>query len=397
MNHDAAMDDLLERIQGADSVRSCSDRAFVYDRRLVVIEFSTLRGPAAIDVEVRGGRYSVSVVARSRELARLFRGMLLLDFPLVQSGGERHYLFEAAHADEVVSRLPDVVATLRSRLIDYLKATPMPVSGPGRSFPVFWWDHTANFGDSIGPALVARMLNVRPVNSRLIARTGTVLYSVGSITAMIDQDNVAVWGSGLLKPLTDSEIMRLRSRREVDVLAVRGLYTELELKAKLGWNVPAVYGDPALLLPRVFPVLERKQGSISVVLHWEHVKFRQKIRAQHRDQIQFVDVDEDYLNVVQKIASSSVCISSSLHGIIVAQAYGVPWVWLQFNDHLLHSSNFKFDDFFTTIDRPRVCKKVVASERLDDLDWNALAESATLPELRADLDLLEGALRSRFN
>lgn len=56
-----------------------------------------------------------------------------------------------------------------------------------------------------------------------------------------------MWGAGLMRTLEPAETERLAGLRGVGVHAVRGALTAAELRSKLGWRVPEVYGDPALL------------------------------------------------------------------------------------------------------------------------------------------------------
>lgn len=392
MNFSEAISTILNLLKSDHHLTRQSNRIFVFEERIVVVDFPLLSGGAAIDLEPAPDGVTISVVARDAGTSRLLRNSLLFEYPLGQTGGERHILDIAKVGEGLSKRVSQLIDRLSYIASDYIQAEPKYTRGLDSTLPVFWWDHISNFGDVLGPSLVSRILNTRPVNSRNYDRVGTTLFSVGSIVAMLNRDDAAIWGSGLLKPLTDSEIMKLRGLNEVEVLAVRGLYTELELKAKLGWTVPAIYGDPALLLPRYMNVSRSVSDRISVVLHWEHVKHAKLDDGYEAEDLCFVDVRDNHELVVEQIGSSRVCISSSLHGVIIAQAYGVPWVWLQLSDHQLHSSNFKFDDFFTTVDRPHVSKKVVKKHDLKDLNWHRMAEAASLPELRVDLDLLEAAL-----
>lgn len=351
-------------------------------------------GQVALDIELVENSLVASLVGRTIATRRLIRNAFLTKYQLRQKDGERLLIpgsLSDGNTETLIENIIDLIEGIQKETTEYLSFRREDVGCDAPGLPIYWWDGLANFGDSVGPLLVSEMLSVKPLNARQRVRAGNTLFSVGSITTSIDRDNVTVWGSGLLAPLSDRQIMNLRQRKNVEVLAVRGRYTQLELEAKLGWTVPSVFGDPALLLPKYFPVPRRDpldSKSISVVLHWEHAKYLDTAE----ENINFINVGDDARLVVEQIASSSVCISSSLHGIIVAQAYGIPWIWLQVSDHKLHSSNFKFDDFFTTLERRQVCKKSVVQKDLNGVSWHKLAESATLPDLLVDLDPLESVL-----
>ncbi|MDF2499161.1 MAG: hypothetical protein K0Q86_2793 [Arthrobacter koreensis] len=104
--------------------------------------------------------------------------------------------------------------------------------------------------------------------------------------------------------------------------------------------------------------------------------------------IAVVDVREGVEAVVRRITGARVCISSSLHGIIVAQAYRVPWVWLRISDRLISGDRYKFEDFFTTLDASAVCTGNVACRELTPRLMERLAARAVLPELGIDLEPL---------
>jgi hypothetical protein len=169
------------------------------------------------------------------------------------------------------------------------------------------------------------------------------------------------------------------------ILAVRGKLTRSELKSRLGWKVPPVFGDPAILLPRFFAphAADSSSGKVAVVPHWNHKHLFQRPSD---DQIKIVDVEQGMEAVVSDIANASHCISTSLHGVIVAQAYGVPWVWLRIGDNPLVGDRFKFEDFFSMFDRDAVSEHDVQEADVQQLDFNQLALKATLPRARSNFD-----------
>lgn len=73
---------------------------------------------------------------------------------------------------------------------------------------------------------------------------------------------------------------------------------------------------------------------------------------------------------IDELTSCESIFSSSLHGVIVAQAYGIPAQWITVKNSPIHSEqNFKFEDYFLgasqEIQRP-ICIELNAND-LNDL------------------------------
>lgn len=66
--------------------------------------------------------------------------------------------------------------------------------------------------------------------------------------------------------------------------------------------------------------------------------------------VRFIDVLDEPAKVIDAIACCEVVISTSLHGIIVAEAYGVPAVWAIAGDRVL-GGEFKFRDYYEGTNR----------------------------------------------
>lgn len=213
------------------------------------------------------------------------------------------------------------------------------------------------------------------------------MLAVGSIIGHLDRDHAKLWGTGLMGPLSEDRIKRLRGYGDVEVHAVRGRLTAQELRSSLGWEVPDVYGDPALLLPRFYSPRrsEASAGSVAVVPHYAHTKHFPTVAP---DGVHIVDVAQGLERVVDEIASADSVISTSLHGIIIAQAYGVPWVWLRVDDHQLGGDQFKFNDFFSTLSTDGQVRRDVTKAQVKSLDFASIAREAVLPELTVSLDEL---------
>ena len=254
---------------------------------------------------------------------------------------------------------------------------------------VSYWDEKPNFGDLIGPYLVSKITDKPVLN--ICDQKHSGLMTVGSILQSIDRQNMAVWGSGFIKKPTEEVINNIKKYKP-DILSVRGKKTANCL-IEGGINLPEniVYGDPALILPLFYQPLIKSSEKIGLCPHFIHKPKFLKVIAQN-DNLKIIDVQKDMENVVNEISSSSVCISTSLHGLIIAQAYGIPWVWLEISDENLLGDDFKFKDFFSTLREEQVTHTRVKLEDIKELDYASIAKTATLPEKLYDEDLILNSL-----
>lgn len=199
---------------------------------------------------------------------------------------------------------------------------------------VWWWRDIPNFGDLLSPALVQRHLLLRPTFSNEPGRGR--LLAIGSI-ARRARPNDLVFGSGLMR-----EVEFVATG--VKFLAVRGPLTRNLIRDA---DVPAVYGDPAILLPRFYRPRRIQRAAVGIIPHYSD----QDIMRRDDPQIRNIDVtSRNWKKTVDKITSCDVVLSSSLHGIVVAEAYGVPAVWVRASDRV-RGDGFKFRDYYASANR----------------------------------------------
>ena len=390
--------DALKLSQLEDHLRTSSflgsmvKKVWRYDDRTVVVSFDIAGRAASIDLKLGDDVVTGSVLGRDAGLKRHLRNSLVGKAELIVDSTERHLIgsWRVAERREVLQAVIRWVHWLTNQP----RRAPTELNNrlrlPQDHVGVFWWDNRSNFGDAVGPWLVERITGKSPVNSRRVKHEGPTMLAVGSIVGHLDRDHAALWGTGLMGPLSEDRLKRLRGYGDVKVHAVRGRLTAQELRSSLGWEVPDVYGDPALLLPRFYSPRrsEASAGSVAVVPHYAHTKH---FPSSGPDGVHMVDVAQGLERVVDEIASADSVISTSLHGIIIAQAYGVPWVWLRVDDHQLGGDRFKFNDFFSTLSTDRPARHDVTKGQVKDLDFVSMAREATLPELSISLDDLLAA------
>lgn len=187
-----------------------------------------------------------------------------------------------------------------------------------------------NFGDLLGPLVARHVLETRLPAGARAPHPGRLL-TVGSILHFAHDGDV-VWGTGVNGKVPDDAFRATG----VDVRAVRGPLTARWLEQRLGVDVPAVYGDPGLLVrelaPHLVGVEPRHARAVVPNLHDS---------PRYRAHPEYVDPRATPLAVVERIARSEVVLTSSLHGLVVAEAMGVPAALLRAGAE----PPFKYDDY----------------------------------------------------
>lgn len=159
--------------------------------------------------------------------------------------------------------------------------------------------------------------------------------------------------------------------RPKQVLAVRGPLTSRRLN-ELGYDCPTVYGDPAILLPLFYESkpLYRTHKPIGIIPH-----FVDKDIWTKQEDMLVIDPTQPLEKVVDEISSCRITFSSSLHGIIVSHAYGIPCVWIR-SKNPIRGDDSKFDDYFL-LTGMQAMPMVLGSQDKKSIDY--YSQYATLP------------------
>lgn len=236
----------------------------------------------------------------------------------------------------------------------------LPVAG---SVPLRWHIGQPNFGDDLNPYFFEKLLD-EPV--RFANRTRRHLLGIGSILNTVSADSIVV-GSGLLsREMTP----KLPARR---IISVRGFLTA----ESLGYH-PGHVGDPAILVARLFPRSIQPTYRLGLIPHhsqskqWKQlIKSDSKGKSQHslrissgnqtenefserllRQDVLCIDPSWHPLRVIDSISRCQGILSQSLHGLIIADAYGIPNGWLA-PAAQMNGGDFKFVDYYSTTREPK--------------------------------------------
>ena len=184
------------------------------------------------------------------------------------------------------------------------------------------WNIYENVGDYLAKVIFDYMLNYYKLNNDIATSHRYHLMTVGSIIGMKDFDSV-IWGSGIHKEESAQRIVNARKYCKYDIRAVRGPITATILRIA-GYNCSCIYGDPAILMPLIYnPTMKKKKYNISVIQHYSQAN------KPKREGLNYINTaTTDYKNFIDEIVLSEMVISSSLHGIILSETYGIPAILL---------------------------------------------------------------------
>lgn len=209
------------------------------------------------------------------------------------------------------------------------------VRNQDRHLDLYWWGgkkESGNCGDIVGPYLLEKYGYQVSWKNHPNANA----FCVGSIAESVN-DNSTVLGSGII--FSDSVLNSKAHWRWV-----RGPLTRKRV-LECGGNCPEVYGDAALLLPRIIKNQSVKKYSTGIVAHYID---RELIESTYPDS-RIIDMNTSNLEqTILDITECETILSSSLHGIIIANAYNIPAAWISFNK--LCGDDVKFMDYAKSVD-----------------------------------------------
>lgn len=187
-----------------------------------------------------------------------------------------------------------------------------------------YFDSALNLGDTLSPVICEWILNKRGLSLNTNIKKTFHLMALGSILGGNGYFDAVVWGSGIKSFDQISSLVKRKYIQKLDIRAVRGPLTQ-QVLLNCGYKCHSVYGDPAVLMPLIYrPEVCEKSGTVLIL----HYLTSQSIYSERSD-VTIINIQtEDYKTFISKIASADRVISSSLHGIILAESYGIPAVFL---------------------------------------------------------------------
>lgn len=234
-----------------------------------------------------------------------------------------------------------------------------------------------NFGDWLSPFLCEAISGREVVYAK---PNKCDLVAVGSILHRLKNHfwthRVHVWGSGLIE-------QRQAFQSPHTFNAVRGKLTASALKN----HTVTTLGDPGLLSDLLLPSGQRdKLYRVGIIPHYNDQELPIVQEFLKQSGVTFIDIFSDTVDFLEQVAQCEFIISSSLHGLIVADALGIPNAWIKLSN-LVRGNDFKFADYYSVFDMENVTPMPFggSTNPADVENWCCGYSRPSLQQIKSDL------------
>lgn len=248
---------------------------------------------------------------------------------------------------------------------------------------------SGNVGDLSGLAVVNYLLegkNIKVFSSGTATRP-PFLASVGSIISFVARKKglKVIWGSGLISATCPGKL-----EGKTIWMGVRGPCTRYMLLKCHQINAPVIR-DPGLLLPYTLPFHIERKFELGFVIHsvdWPY--FQTSSIANEMDKSGILRNGGQLHTFVKRIVTYKRVVSSSLHGIIFAHAYGIPCIPIQLGDRII-GQDFKFVDHYRSLGYYNFTSRIKFWEKKQYTvqDWMQVVDSYWQPGQPVDISKMK--------
>lgn len=236
-----------------------------------------------------------------------------------------------------------------------------------------------NMGDKLNVAIIERLFGYKVHrHTFLTGELSAIGSGLGQFTlkdnpllAMVERitgflfPTVAIWGTGFVcYKEKDTSFYRHNMR----FAAVRGELSKKRVERILGRKLDIPTGDAGILACHLLTEPVEKKYSVGIIAHYKEQNepiFQELVN--NYPQSLFIDVRQTPDVVIRQIASCECIISSSLHGLIIADSLGIPNIHIKVSDKLL-GDGFKFDDYYSAYNL-KLPMIDINKENIPTLEW----------------------------
>ena len=211
------------------------------------------------------------------------------------------------------------------------------------SIPVVYFTGQENVGDLLNEYIIPRVSGKQII--KVSSSFGPHLRAIGSVIGSSSQHSY-IWGSGSIDGKRPERILDKRK-----IFALRGEKTKNLIEKSFNMKLDGIpLGDPAILMPMFYRSDEDCCYSVGIVPHFsDEARLKELVNGLRLETVKIISVGQEPESFVSEILSCEYIISSSLHGLILADAYNIPNLWIKVSGNLL-GGNFKFQDYYSVMD-----------------------------------------------
>ena len=206
----------------------------------------------------------------------------------------------------------------------------------------------ANLGDALSPLMVSLVSGLPTIHAPQSSEK-VRMAAVGTIAHGFQGGTVWIWGTGTskyenpLEKVAEKRLFRASGAANFKVAATRGPVTRAILGGDSATS-SAAFGDPVWLLPQFYRPQIKKKWKLGVIVHLSDLKDRTLQTGPRNEYARYfvpdelagdvriihtvTDVTVDALKErLDEILSCERLVSTSLHGMVFAESYGIPCLY----------------------------------------------------------------------
>jgi pyruvyltransferase len=211
-----------------------------------------------------------------------------------------------------------------------------------KTIKAYWWREVPNFGDALAPFLLERFSGIQ-VEWETVSRAQVV--SIGSVLEHIPP----LWdgyilGSGMLHENSRLQVHQMKSGITAKILSLRGPLTARVIPGKY------LLGDPGILADELVGI-QPKLWDLGILPHFSDTELVPRFEKLMPPgvTVKVINPCDHPLEVIKQIGSCRRLVTSSLHGMIVADAFGIPRRVEIAKAMAYDGGTFKFRDYSASI------------------------------------------------
>ena len=254
---------------------------------------------------------------------------------------------------------------------------------------LYYWNDMPNFGDRLNEDVCKFLSGMNPSWASPkrcgAAFIGSILekfiyrrkhWTADALWIRYFRSKVDVWGSGFIRP---PEEPCERLMRRLNVHAVRGRLTLERLRALTGSDLDSVtVGDPGILASKLYPAktsafrvcgiiphhaelagikrtdetvaIERESGILTEATVKAMPLFERLSKSIPGSLV--INPESAPKTVIGRISECKAILSSAMHGLIVADSFGIPNIRVVASDSLM-GGDYKFRDYYSAFSKGR--------------------------------------------